>query len=85
MIFGGIIGKIALGVAAALFVVAGLLKLENDSLHAKLAAARGELATCGARMENILEARESDATVPDSLDGFTVPEHWLQPTRPTDN
>lgn len=85
MIFGGIIGKIAMGVAAALFVVAGLLKFENDQLHAKLNAARAELATCGARLQNILEDQASDEAIDNiDLNDWVLPDHWLRPTNPDD-
>ena len=77
MIFGGIMGKLAMGVAATLFVVAGLLKFENDQLHKRVISLRGELANCGARLENIIEARESDASIPDDLRDFNIPSEWL--------
>ena len=71
------IARLALGAAVAGFIVAGLLKLENDQLHKRITSLRGELATCGARLENIIEARESDASIPDDLRDFDIPPEWL--------
>lgn len=78
-----LVGGLAIGAAAAGYV--GLLKLDNVRLEAKLAKTEtewakslGELQTCGARLTNILEARDSDATVDlNTLDGFVVPPEWL--------
>lgn len=46
-------------------------------LGADLARALGQYATCSARLQNILERESSDATVPDDLDRFVVPDEWL--------
>lgn len=64
----------------------GVLKVEVASLRATVAMldsdvsrALGRAEQCEADLENVREARESDATVPDDLGGFTVPPDWLLP------
>jgi len=52
------------------------------TLGNELNALRGELVTCGARLQNILEDVKDD----DAIDNLTtdqlttVPDHWLLPT-----
>lgn len=48
-----------------------ITRLETD-----LQSARGRLAECSGRVQNIEEDRESDASVLDP--GFTVPDRWLR-------
>lgn len=65
----------------------GVLKVDLAVQEATVARLNADLATalrgrdaCTARIKNILEARESDATVdPDNLDDFDVPPEWLLP------
>ena len=47
-----------------------------DRLERENAALVARVASCNARIDNIREDRESDATV-DDLDGFTVPPGWM--------
>jgi uncharacterized protein HemX len=53
----------------------------NETLTLKLSAANGELATCGARLDNVLEDVRSDGTVDNLSDGDLrrVPDRWLRP------
>ena len=55
------------------------LRLSLSEAEANLDRLRGRYATCNARIRNILERQESDATVTDDLDGFVVPDIWLRP------
>lgn len=69
----------ALVTLSGAFLTLGLLRTENAQLHADNAALRGKLETCGARLNNILEDKESD----DAIDGidlgdFGLPDHWLR-------
>ena len=80
---------IGLTAAAAVLGYVGVLKLEVASLRATqamlehdVADALGKFGACRARLTNILEARESDATVPDDLDGFTIPPGWMLDATP---
>ena len=54
------------------------LQKQNDALRASLAASEGRLATCSARVSNILEDKKSDETVTDPR-LFDVPSRWLLP------
>ena len=67
------------GVIIAMSVVMFLLKAENDSLQIKVAALRGQLATCDAQMANIREAVKSDAEIPDDLRDLIPSDGWLLP------
>lgn len=71
------IAGVAGGFMLAGFVVTGLLKLENDQLHKQLIKVDAKLATCDARLQNIIEARKSDASIPDDLRDFNIPGEWL--------
>lgn len=53
-----------------------------DEVQLELRDARAELATCAARVVNIQEDMESDATVDDPRN-FDVPERWLMPASPS--
>ena len=66
----------SLALAGAVWWQAGII----DRLDEDLSNALAGLHRCAARLTNILEARESDATVPDDLSGFTVPDAWLRET-----
>ncbi|MDJ0631059.1 MAG: hypothetical protein QNJ44_22565 [Rhodobacter sp.] len=47
---------------------------------AEMAEARaiGELQTCAARIVNMKEALKSNASIPDDLTDFAVPDHWMR-------
>jgi hypothetical protein len=64
------------GVAWVCFWVFGLVNA-NAALEARVAALHNDLMTCGARLSNITEDMQSDATVNDPND-FDVPPHWLR-------
>lgn len=55
------------------------LRLSLSEAEANLDRLRGRYATCNARIRNILERQESDATVPDDLGDFVIPDSWLRP------
>jgi phage shock protein A len=48
------------------------------ALEAENASLAAQVATCSARITNLLEDKESDATVTDPAD-FAVPDHWMRP------
>lgn len=48
------------------------------ALEAKNSSLAAQVATCSARINNLLEDKESDATVADP-DDFAVPDHWMRP------
>lgn len=80
---------IGLTAAAGVLGYVGVLKFEVAALRATqamlehdVADALGKFGACRARLNNILEARESDATVPDDLDSYTVPLDWLLDANP---
>jgi len=50
-----------------------------DALKHENARLAGQIATCNARIGNILEDRESDQTV-DDPNNFNVPDGWLMPS-----
>lgn len=50
-----------------------------DALKHENARLTGQVLTCNARVGNILEDKESDATVSDPGD-FDVPDGWLMPS-----
>lgn len=54
---------------------------QNETLTLKLAAANGELASCGARLGNVLEDVRSDGEVDNLSDDDLrrVPDSWLRP------
>lgn len=77
-----IIGKYALPFVGGLAVVSvGLtvaLAMNRDRLKSEIAALKGELNTCAARNQNLIEDKKSDATVNDPRD-YDVPDRWLMP------
>lgn len=54
---------------------------KNETLRLEVASARGELMTCGARLNNILEDVRSDREIDNLPDDALrdVPPHWLRP------
>lgn len=56
----------------------------NRNLHLELASSRGELLTCGARLDNLIEDLRSDNEIDNLPDGAlrNVPSHWLRPPAP---
>lgn len=56
-----------------------------DNLGSQLLALRGELVTCGGRLQNIIEDMESDNAIDQLTDDqlTDVPAHWLLPVQPT--
>jgi len=57
------------------------LRADNQALRNENARLTGELITCEARVQNIIEDRESDNEIDLIPDGDlnTVPDHWLLP------
>lgn len=53
----------------------------NVALQVELASQRGELKTCGNRLNNLLEDLKSDHAIDNLPDSAltTVPPHWLRP------
>lgn len=90
----GIVEYIAVGAVAVSVGVSGLywaqnraLSVENERLIVSEAQARGALQTCSLRLVNIQEAAESNASIPDDLTDFDIPDSWLLPEgtdQPTD-
>lgn len=77
-LIGGAVAAIALvGYIGVLNVEKAALRATVAMLDADLRTEQGKYQTCSARLTNILEREESDATVPDDLDGFTLPDTWL--------
>lgn len=72
----------SVAVIAGLSVYVWLLTGWLDTAKLDLRDARAELATCAARVVNIQEDMESDATVDDPRN-FDVPERWLMPSSST--
>lgn len=66
----------------ASFAVANL-----KATKAELASTRGELSSCGARLQNIIDDVESDNEIDNLTDDqlTDVPSHWLQPPAPSDS
>ena len=76
--------KIAATAAIALVGYIGVLNVQLATerrtvamLDADLRTEQGKYETCSARLTNILEREDSDASVPDNLDGFPVPDDWM--------
>ena len=71
-----------MGATAAAFIAlsswAWVLDQRNQTLKAELATAKGQYATCNARIVNIEEDKESDATVTDPST-YTPPDGWFMP------
>lgn len=72
--------------ATLVFGYVGVQQVEIATLRAVVArldaderAARGLFEQCRADLQNVREARESDATISNDLGGFTVPPDWLLP------
>lgn len=73
-------GTLLAGYIAVLNLELAVERSNVRLLNADLSAALTSRDQCNARLRNIQEARESDATVdPDDLDGFDVPPDWLLP------
>ena len=71
------------GLLAVVVTLGGTLAWQRYRINALVVEAvilRGKLLTCDARIENILEARESDAVI-DNIDDLSVSPNpdWLQP------
>lgn len=80
----GLTEKIAVAALVASVGYGGVKHIEAANLKASVeraqnaeAVARGELATCGARLANIQEAAASNANIPDDLSDFDIPDSWL--------
>ena len=71
---------LALGALCMCLAALALSWRANATQRAEIAALRGTLATCSARVTNIIEDRKSDDEI-DNLDlrSFTVPDGWLRP------
>lgn len=78
LLSGALAGILLAGYIGALNIEVATLRLTVARLDADLANALGAADQCRADLDNLREARRSDATVPDDLDGFTVPDHWLR-------
>jgi len=80
----GIVNNIAMiGIAGAVgfggwkHIEAQKAKLDLERAVNSVAVARGELGNCSARLQNILEAADRNATIPDDLTDFVIPPEWL--------
>lgn len=53
----------------------------SEALRVQVAQTQGELMTCGARLNNLLEDIQSDNQIDNLPDSAlrTVPDHWLRP------
>ena len=87
MILNSIMMKATVGVTIGLTAWGGYKTIQVKDLKASLVAvqtsearARGSLQTCGQRLQNLQEAAESNASIPDDLTTFDVPDEWLLPT-----
>ena len=58
-------------------------QIEMERAQASEARALGSLETCANRLTNIQEAAASNASIPDDLTDFDVPDEWLLPTTGT--
>jgi len=80
-LFGGFTPYIMGATAAALLGLSSwlwILEQRNETFKAELAIARGQYATCSARIINIEEDKKSDATVTDPST-YTPPDGWFMP------
>lgn len=71
-----LIAALVAGIAAAGWIA--LLQLENSALQAENERLTNRLATCSARVRNIMEDIKDDARV-DDPNAFDVPDRWLLP------
>lgn len=72
-------GALAVAVAAGGW---GWIERHNaETARLKLNAVQGELQTCGARLENLIEDVRSDREIDNLPDSAlrNVPPHWLRP------
>ena len=53
-------------------------------LRLAVASTQGKLNSCAARLTKIQEAEARNATVPDNLIDFPIPDSWLLPARDPD-
>lgn len=58
-----------------------LMNQQNKTLRLQVAAVAGQLASCGARLENLIEDVRSDNEIDNLSDDAlrNVPAHWLRP------
>jgi hypothetical protein len=73
--------KAALALALLASVVAGVQTWRIGNLPEKLAKAERDFGICDATLTAYLEGDDIDAAIPDDLDDFTVPDHWLREDR----
>jgi len=79
---GAVLGAILIvGYVATLNVQLASERAVVARLDADLSIALGNWESCSARLTNIREREESDALVPDDLDGFPVNPDWMLPDR----
>jgi hypothetical protein len=74
---GAVAAILLVGYVGSLNVQLAAEKAHTARLSVDLAHALGERNACNARLMNILERIESDATVSDDLGGFDVPPGWM--------
>jgi len=80
-----VLNEYIIGAIAAAILSAGgwgyYQKQRADGLATEAVSLRADLATCGARLSNILEDVESDREVDNIPDDQlrSVPDHWLRP------
>lgn len=79
LLSGAVAGILLAGYVGWLNVQLASERATVAMLDADLAVALGNYETCDARLTNILERINSDASVPDDLDGFPVNPDWLLP------
>jgi hypothetical protein len=70
---------VSAGYGGVKHIEAANLKASVQRAQAAEDVARGELATCGARLANLMEAADSNASIPDDLSDFDIPDSWMQP------
>ena len=59
-----------------------VINLERSK--ASEARALGSLETCANRLTNLKEAAESNASIPDNLTDFDIPDSWMLPSAGAD-
>ena len=83
------VGATAVAVASAGWggyqtIKAQSAEIEMERALGAEARALGSLETCANRLTNIQEAAASNASIPNDLTDFDVPDEWLLPTTGTD-
>ena len=80
-------GKLAVGGLLSLTLAWGAMgwasvyaaRIEAQQAQFSELGAMSELAQCGADLKNVLEAWDRNASIPQNLSDFAVPDNWLRP------